>query len=51
VPAILRRSWAESQETEPVVSSSPALSKPRLFYGWFVVAAVFAVTFVGFGIA
>src|ERR1700716_4322360 len=24
---------------------------PRLFYGWFVVAAAFAVTFVGFGSA
>ncbi len=26
-------------------------SKPRLFYGWFVVAGTFAVTFVGFGCA
>src|SRR6185437_14742680 len=24
---------------------------PRIFYGWFVVAAAFAVTFVGFGCA
>src|ERR1700729_3816061 len=24
---------------------------PRVFYGWFVVAAAFAVTFVGFGSA
>jgi len=27
------------------------LQKPRVFYGWFVVAAAFAVTFVGFGCA
>lgn len=27
---------------------SPA-SRPRIFYGWFVVAATFAITFVGFG--
>src|SRR5438874_5797554 len=27
------------------------LSHPRVFYGWFVVAAAFAVTFVGFGSA
>src|SRR4051812_20419813 len=26
-----------------------ALSHPRIFYGWFVVSAAFAVTFVGFG--
>ena len=29
-------------------ASSP---NPRLFYGWFVVAGTFAVTFVGFGCA
>jgi hypothetical protein len=33
------------------VSSNSALSNPRIFYGWFVVAAAFAVTFVGFGSA
>jgi MFS family permease len=33
------------------MSSQAALSRPRLFYGWFVVAAAFAVTFVGFGCA
>src|SRR6059058_130138 len=27
------------------------LSHPRVFYGWLVVAAAFAVTFVGFGSA
>jgi MFS family permease len=27
------------------------MSHPRIFYGWFVVAAAFAVTFVGFGSA
>lgn len=31
-------------------SDAPA-SNPRIFYGWFVVAATFAVTFVGFGSA
>ena len=36
---------------EAVVSSNTALSNPRIFYGWFVVAAAFAVTFVGFGCA
>lgn len=33
------------------MSSTSALPKPRVFYGWFVVAAAFAVTFVGFGSA
>src|SRR6202161_4452837 len=28
-----------------------ALPHPRVFYGWFVVSAAFAVTFVGFGCA
>jgi MFS family permease len=30
---------------------SPALSSPRIFYGWYVVAAAFAITFLGFGSA
>jgi MFS transporter, OFA family, oxalate/formate antiporter len=30
-------------------ASKPEFSKPRIFYGWFVVAAAFAVTFIGFG--
>ena len=29
----------------------PAGSRPRLFYGWFVVAAAFTVTLIGFGSA
>jgi MFS family permease len=33
------------------MTSEAALSNPRIFYGWFVVAAAFAVTFVGFGSA
>jgi OFA family oxalate/formate antiporter-like MFS transporter len=33
------------------VSSNTALFKPRIFNGWFVVAAAFTVTFVGFGSA
>jgi len=36
---------------EAVMTSATALRNPRLFYGWFVVAAAFAVTFVGFGCA
>jgi OFA family oxalate/formate antiporter-like MFS transporter len=36
---------------EAAMSSNAALSNPRIFYGWFVVAAAFAVTFVGFGSA
>ena len=31
--------------------SNPVFSSSRVFYGWFVVAAAFAVTFVGFGSA
>jgi MFS family permease len=31
------------------MNSNTALSTPRIFYGWFVVAGAFAVTFVGFG--
>jgi MFS family permease len=31
--------------------SSAALPQPRIFHGWFVVGAAFAVTFVGFGSA
>jgi MFS family permease len=33
------------------MSSEATLPKPRIFYGWFVVLAAFAVTFVGFGCA
>ena len=36
---------------EVVVSDNSARFNPRLFYGWLVVAAAFAVTFVGFGSA
>jgi MFS family permease len=32
-----------------VTGVSAPLKQPRLFYGWYVVAAGFAVTFVGFG--
>jgi MFS family permease len=39
-----------SQE-EAVMSSEAALSNPRIFHGWFIVTAAFAVTFVGFGCA
>ena len=31
--------------------TTSALSSPRIFHGWFVVAAAFAITFVGFGCA
>src|SRR5216684_6375802 len=33
------------------MSSATAVPNPRIFYGWFVVAAAFGVTFVGFGCA
>src|SRR5438270_8360033 len=36
---------------EAIMTGATALPNPRLFYGWFVVAAAFAVTFVGFGCA
>ncbi len=36
---------------EAGLSDKSALPAPRIFYGWFVVAAAFAVTFVGFGSA
>ena len=36
---------------ELVLSNQPTRSKARVFYGWYVVAAAFAVTFVGFGCA
>jgi MFS family permease len=36
---------------EPTLSVQAALPGPRIFYGWFVVLAAFAVTFVGFGCA
>ncbi|HLZ02757.1 MAG TPA: MFS transporter [Bradyrhizobium sp.] len=34
-----------------VASSDPTVRRARIFYGWFVVAAAFAVTLVGFGSA
>jgi len=33
------------------MSHEATLSRPEIFYGWYVVAAAFAVTFVGFGSA
>jgi MFS family permease len=36
---------------ETTLSVQSTLPNPRIFYGWFVVAAAFAVTFVGFGCA
>jgi MFS family permease len=36
---------------DAVMNSNLALPAPRIFYGWFVVAAAFAVTFAGFGSA
>jgi MFS family permease len=38
-------------QTEAVMCSNAALPRPRIFYGWLVVGAAFAVTFVGFGSA
>jgi len=34
-----------------IVRNGEPISSPRIFYGWFVVAGTFAVTFVGFGCA
>src|SRR5262249_306798 len=59
-PAMTRRcgdrfsTWAGEVSTdsgERVIIMHDVLQKPRVFYGWFVVAAAFAVTFVGFGCA
>jgi OFA family oxalate/formate antiporter-like MFS transporter len=36
---------------EALVSGTSALFNPRIFYGWFVVSAAFAISFVGFGSA
>jgi MFS family permease len=36
---------------EAIMNDPAKLSHSRIFYGWFVVAAAFAVTFVGFGSA
>jgi MFS family permease len=33
------------------VGTNSSVSNPRIFYGWYVVAGTFAVTFVGFGCA
>jgi OFA family oxalate/formate antiporter-like MFS transporter len=42
---------SKTDQTEAVMSSEAALPNPRIFYGWFVVAAAFAVTLLGFGSA
>jgi MFS family permease len=44
---------ADMVDTLPgtVVTTNSSISSPRIFYGWFVVAGTFAVTFVGFGCA
>jgi MFS family permease len=36
---------------ETMMNNDATLADPRMFYGWLVVAAAFAVTFVGFGSA
>jgi MFS family permease len=38
-------------EAPMTASTTSPLSKERIFHGWFVVAATFAITFVGFGCA
>src|SRR5471030_3237623 len=40
-----------TRATEAIMSNKSARPNPRIFYGWFVVAGAFAVTFVGFGSA
>src|SRR6202140_299933 len=37
--------------TETLMNRETALPNSRIFHGWFIVAAAFAVTFVGFGCA
>jgi MFS family permease len=44
-------SLAKGSLDKSAVQDHLGLSHPRIFYGWFVVAATFAVTFVGFGCA
>src|SRR5882672_5892296 len=39
------------RESETVLINSSAAARTGIFYGWFVVAAAFAVTLVGFGSA
>ncbi len=31
------------------MANSPTAPRPPVFYGWFVVAGTFAITFIGFG--
>src|ERR1700684_433748 len=31
------------------MANNTTVARPRVFYGWFVVAGTFAVTFIGFG--
>jgi len=40
-----------TERTGMAVDSNASISASRIFYGWFVVAGTFAVTFVGFGCA
>ncbi len=40
-----------ARQREFAMVNLPARSHPRVFYGWFVVAAAFAVTLLGFGSA
>src|SRR5882672_10244552 len=39
------------RESETILINSSAAARTGIFYGWFVVAAAFAVTLVGFGSA
>ena len=48
---IERRSLPIARAMEVVVNDDPMRFKSRVFYGWFVVAAAFAISFVGFGCA
>lgn len=47
-PEAVRRA---TKAMERAVKDSSRLFDTRIFYGWYVVAAAFAVTFVGFGCA
>src|SRR5207237_1715338 len=40
-----------TREQETIIRMQTPGAEPRIFYGWWVVAAAFAITFLGFGSA
>jgi len=49
LPVLKNRPFRSGKEI--AMSSEGTSRRPRIFYGWFVVVAAFAVTFIGFGCA